>query len=225
MKTLKIIIMMMLCIITNKGYAQSAECREFTNTITDFVSSFYSNPSHHSNTVIIQSKLPGLERDLEELYSDFAYSDLYTERQDAYYLKNALDLVKVTRFLTDVCAGYAGKGIEWKYVEDILNPIVSSFGWTIDRRFLTTDKIELYKYSYGSFKIVLAKNTLPKYSWGDYNAVNYKCYHIDPYTKKQSWFIQRIVHGGNYQVVWFHDDSNRDDKITKVTSRIGNNLE
>ena len=83
------------------------------------------------------------------------------------------------------------------------------------------DEMYRHEYSKDNFKMVLAKNILPKKDIGDFNAVAYSCNSWDSKMKRIAYGTRRIVFGGDYQFVTFGDDENKYRKITKVASKRG----
>ena len=203
-----------------KGDAQSKVVTDMTNALTELVGSFLDNPYHHSNTVKVNDLTQQFKSTIDEMYRQVPRE----AEADFYAIINMKKIVKCLDFITANISGYSRGGYDAAEWEATFNQIMPSFGWTW--KFIhSTEDIIFFEYSKDSFKMVLAKNILPKKDYGDYNAVAFACDSWDPRLKRVTSGTRRIVFGGNYQFVTFGDDENKYDKITKVASKRGTSFD
>jgi len=199
-------------------WAQSRLVTDLTNAVGDLVGSFLNNPYNHSNTQKVYDYTVKLKGVLDDLYRQVPI-----EAQQDY--NSIVKLKRLQRCLEHITAGILGRSpasVSASDMEDF-NSLFYSFGWK--REIIKyTDDIVLYEYSKDAFKMVLAKNTLPKKEYGDYNPVAYQCYEWSPIQKKHSAFMGRVLFGGNYQFVLCGDNVVKYKKITKVSSKRGTNF-
>ena len=200
--------------------AQSQVVRDMTNALTELTGSFLDNPYHHSNTVKVNDLTQQFKSTLEEMYRQVpreAETDFYT-------ILNMRKVVKCLDFITANISGYSRGGHDATEWETTFNHIMPSFGWTW-KVIHSTEDIIFFEYSKDNFKMVLAKNILPKKDYGDYNAVAFACDSWDPRLKRVTSSTRRVVFGGNYQFVDFGDDENKYNKISKVASKRGTSFD
>lgn len=209
-----------------KSFSQSYNVRLYCNLVTETVGSFFDNPYHHSNTEKVHKLL---EEQLETGDELFKIAWDYN-RSDCQYIKNSIDIIKLIDQLVGEISG--SRTVRWDSSEmRIIDPILSAFGWQ-KTMLCTCEDLEVFQYKKDEFKMVLAHNTRPK-PYKDYvldlNWVNYKLYHIDPYTKKMSYFYQSLIEGDRYQLVQYKDDNNARRSsyraIKKATSRRSSEME
>ena len=203
-----------------KGDAQSKVVTDMTNALTELVGSFLDNPYHHSNTVKVNDLTQQFKSTIDEMYRQVPRE----AEADFYAIINMKKIVKCLDFITANISGYSRGGYDAAEWEATFNQIMPSFGWTW-KVIHSTEDIIFFEYSKDSFKMVLAKNILPKKDYGDYNAVAFACDSWDPRLKRVTSGTRRIVFGGNYQFVTFGDDENKYDKITKVASKRGTSFD
>ena len=196
--------------------AQSQIVMELSNGVTDLVGSFLDDPYHHDNTVNIYDLTKKAKTAVEELSRKAPYGS-----SDYYSLQNMQTILKVLEHITAGVLDRYPASVDANDFES-LNPIFDSLGWNWKVIHSTSDII-LYEYQKGLFKMVIAKNTLPKKNGGDYNAVSYNCYAWSRFTKKNEMFTGRVLFGGNCQFVECCDDKTKYTKITKVSSKRGAN--
>lgn len=214
----KIIVISFLAFTSFLGIdAQTQIVSQLSDAVTDLTGSFMDNPYHHSNTVKIYEHTTKFNSLIKEMLEQASYGST-----DYYLLMNMQKLLKGLEYIT--------AGINKKYPASVdaddfeaLNSIFNAFGWTWSVLGSTSDII-LYEYQKEGFKMVLAKNVRPKLNGGDYNAVSYQCYTKSLYSKKDEMFTERVVFGGNYQIVNYGDDTVPYIKITKVVSKRGTNF-
>lgn len=204
----------------NSIWAQSQPIKDLANTVTDMVGSFMDNPYHHSNTLKIDKSIKECKNLLDDLYNKVPLS----AREDYYMISNMKRLVKCVDFITANIAGYSRGGIDSGEIESMLNPMLDGFGWSW-RVIHSTEDIFFYEYSKDNFRMVLAKNILPKKDIGDFNAVAFSCDSWNPKWKKYGSGVRRVVFGGNYQFVDYGDDEHKYNKISKVASKRGTSFE
>lgn len=200
--------------------AQSQVVRDMTNALTELTGSFLDNPYHHSNTVKVNDLTQQFKSTIDEMYRQVPRE----AEADFYAIINMKKIVKCLDFITANISGYSRGGYDAAEWEATFNQIMPSFGWTW-KVIHSTEDIIFFEYSKDSFKMVLAKNILPKKDYGDYNAVAFACDSWDPRLKRVTSGTRRIVFGGNYQFVTFGDDENKYDKITKVASKRGTSFD
>lgn len=203
-----------------KGDAQSQVVRDMTNALTELTGSFLDNPYHHSNTVKVNDLTQQFKSTIDEMYRQVPRE----AEADFYAILNMKKIIKCLDFITANISGYSRGGYDAAEWEATFNQIMPSFGWTW-KVIHSTEDIIFFEYSKDSFKMVLAKNILPKKDYGDYNAVAFACDSWDPRLKRVTSGTRRIVFGGNYQFVTFGDDENKYDKITKVASKRGTSFD
>jgi len=200
--------------------AQSQVVRDMTNALTELTGSFLDNPYHHSNTVKVNDLTQQFKSTIEEMYRQVPRE----AETDFYAILNMKKIIKSLDFITANISGYSRGGYDAADWEATFNAIMPSFGWTWKVIHSTEDLI-LFEYSKDNFKMVLAKNILPKKDYGDYNAVAFACDSWDPRLKRVTSGTRRVVFGGNYQFVTFGDDENKYNKISKVASKRGINFD
>ena len=200
--------------------AQSQVVRDMTNALTELTGSFLDNPYHHSNTVKVNDLTQQFKSTIDEMYRQVPRE----AEADFYAIINMKKIVKCLDFITANISGYSRGGYDAAEWEATFNEIMPSFGWTW-KVIHSTEDIIFFEYSKDNFKMVLAKNILPKKDYGDYNAVAFACDSWDPRLKRVTSGTRRIVFGGNYQFVTFGDDENKYDKITKVASKRGTSFD
>ena len=200
--------------------AQSQVVRDMTNALTELTGSFLDNPYHHSNTVKVNDLTQQFKSAIDEMYRQVPRE----AETDFYAILNMKKIIKSLDFITANISGYSRGGYDAADWEATFNTIMPSFGWTW-KVIHSTEDIIFFEYSKDSFKMVLAKNILPKKDYGDYNAVAFACDSWDPRLKRVTSGTRRIVFGGNYQFVTFGDDENKYDKITKVASKRGTSFD
>ena len=200
--------------------AQSQVVRDMTNALTELTGSFLDNPYHHSNTVKVNDLTQQFKSTIDEMYRQVpreAEADFYT-------IINMKKIVKCLDFVTANISGYSRGGYDATEWETIFNQIMPSFGWTW-KVIHSTEDIIFFEYSKDNFKMVLAKNILPKKDYGDYNAVAFACDSWNSRLKRVISGTRRVVFGGNYQFVTFGDDENKYNKISKVASKRGTSFD
>lgn len=200
--------------------AQSQVVRDMTNALTELTGSFLDNPYHHSNTVKVNDLTQQFKSTIDEMYRQVPRS----AEADYYAILNMKKIIKSLDFITANISGYSRGGYDATEWETTFNHIMPSFGWTW-KVIHSTEDIIFFEYSKDNFKMVLAKNILPKKDYGDYNAVAFACDSWDPRLKRVTSGTRRIVFGGHYQFVTFGDDENKYDKITKVASKRGTSFD
>lgn len=210
-----------ICVITSffitlSSQAQSQLVADLADAVVDITGSFMDNPHHHANTVKIYDHIVKLKSVLDELHSQVPFE----AKKDFYTILNMKKIQKSLEHITSGIVGHSPASVSATDFEE-LNPMFDAFGWKREIIYSTTD-ITLYKYSKDDFWMVFAKNTRPKKDGDDYNAVSYECYAWDSRSKKDVYFMGRIVFGGNYQFVNCNDDEIKSKEITKVTSKRGN---
>ena len=200
--------------------AQSQVVRDMTNALTELTGSFLDNPYHHSNTVKVNDLTQQFKSTIEEMYRQVPRE----AETDFYAILNMKKIIKSLDFITANISGYSRGGYDAAEWEATFNAIMPSFGWTW-KVIHSTEDIIFFEYSKDNFKMVLAKNILPKKDYGDYNAVAFACDSWDPRLKRVTSGTRRVVFGGNYQFVTFGDDENIYNKISKVASKRGTSFE
>ena len=200
--------------------AQSQVVRDMTNALTELTGSFLDNPYHHSNTVKVNDLTQQFKSTIEEMYRQVPRE----AETDFYAILNMKKIIKSLDFITANISGYSRGGYDAAEWEATFNEIMPSFGWTW-KVIHSTEDIIFFEYSKDNFKMVLAKNILPKKDYGDYNAVAFACDSWDPRLKRVTSGTRRVVFGGNYQFVTFGDDENKYNKISKVASKRGTSFE
>ncbi len=200
--------------------AQSQVVRDMTNALTELTGSFLDNPYHHSNTVKVNDLTQQFKSTIEEMYRQVPRE----AETDFYAILNMKKIIKSLDFITANISGYSRGGYDAAEWEATFNAIMPSFGWTW-KVIHSTEDIIFFEYSKDNFKMVLAKNILPKKDYGDYNAVAFACDSWDPRLKRVTSGTRRVVFGGNYQFVTFGDDENKYNKISKVASKRGTSFE
>lgn len=200
--------------------AQSQVVRDMTNALTELTGSFLDNPYHHSNTVKVNDLTQQFKSTIDEMYRQVPRE----AEADFYAILNMKKIIKSLDFITANISGYSRGGYDAADWEATFNAIMPSFGWTW-KVIHSTEDIIFFEYSKDNFKMVLAKNILPKKDYGDYNAVAFACDSWDPRLKRVTSGTRRVVFGGNYQFVTFGDDENKYDKITKVASKRGTSFD
>ena len=218
----KLYISLIFCLFasTQSTSAQSQVTRDLTNAVTDMTGSFMDNPYHHSNTLKICQSTDECKSLIDELYRQVPPS----AHEDYYMISNMRRLVKCLDFITANIAGYSRGGIDCGEIESVLNPILDSFGWTW-KVIHSTEDIVFYEYCKDNFRMVLAKNILPKKDYGDYNAVAFSCDTWNHKWKKYTSGTRRVVFGGNYQFVDYGDDEHVYKKISRVSSKRGTSFD
>jgi hypothetical protein len=200
--------------------AQSQVVRDMTNALTELTGSFLDNPYHHSNTVKVNDLTQQFKSTIEEMYRQVPRE----AETDFYAILNMKKIIKSLDFITANISGYLRGGYDAAEWEATFNAIMPSFGWTW-KVIHSTEDIIFFEYSKDNFKMVLAKNILPKKDYGDYNAVAFACDSWDPRLKRVTSGTRRVVFGGNYQFVTFGDDENKYNKISKVASKRGTSFD
>ena len=188
--------------------AQSQVVRDMTNALTELTGSFLDNPYHHSNTVKVNDLTQQFKSTIEEMYRQVPRE----AETDFYAILNMKKIIKSLDFVTANISGYSRGGYDAAEWEATFNAIMPSFGWTW-KVIHSTEDIIFFEYSKDNFKMVLAKNILPKKDYGDYNAVAFACDSWDPRLKRVTSGTRRVVFGGNYQFVTYGDDENKYNKI------------
>lgn len=200
--------------------AQSQIVSQLSEAVIDLTGSFMDNPNHHSNTLKIYNSTEECKKVLDDMYRQVPPS----AEADYYMISNMERLIKCLNFIVANIAGYSRGGFDSNEIETTLNPLLDKFGWTW-KILNSTEDVIFYEYSKDGFKMVLAKNILPKKEYGDYNAVAFACDSWDSRLKRATSGTRRVVFGGNYQFVTFGDDENKYDKITKVASKRGTSFD
>ena len=200
--------------------AQSQVVRDMTNALTELTGSFLDNPYHHSNTVKVNDLTQQFKSTIDEMYKQVPRE----AETDFYAILNMKKIIKSLDFITANISGYSRGGYDAADWEATFNAIMPSFGWTW-KVIHSTEDIIFFEYSKDNFKMVLAKNILPKKDYGDYNAVAFTCDSWDPRLKRVTSGTRRVVFGGNYQFVTFGDDENKYNKISKVASKRGTSFD
>ena len=203
-----------------KGDAQSQVVTDMSNALTELVGSFLDNPYHHSNTVKVNNLTQQFKSTIDEMYRQVPRS----AEADYYAILNMKKIIKSLDFITANISGYSRGGYDATEWETTFNHIMPSFGWTW-KVIHSTEDIIFFEYSKDNFKMVLAKNILPKKDYGDYNAVAFACDSWNSRLKRVISGTRRVVFGGNYQFVTFGDDENKNDKISKVASKRGTSFD
>ena len=201
-------------------WSQSQVVRDMSNAVTELTGSFFDNPYHHANTVKVNNLAQQFKGTLEELYRRVPRE----AEADFYAILNMRKIVKCLDFITANISGYSRGGCDAAEWEATINQIMPRFGWTW-KVIHSTEDIVFYEYSKGSFKMVLAKNILPKKDYGDYNAVAFACDTWDQRLKRVTSGTRRIVFGGNYQFVSYGDNETSYNKISKVASKRGTSFD
>ena len=197
-------------------HAQSQPVLEMSNAVTELVGSFMDNPYHHSNTLKIYDLTIQAREVIDEMYRQVPYN----AQTDYQMILNMKNLLACLDFAVAKILGYSRGGVDATTWENMFHHIIPGFGWTY-KVIHSTEDIVFYEYSKDNFKMVLAKNILPKKDIGDFNAVAYSCNSWDSKMKRIAYGTRRIVFGGDYQFVTFGDDENKYRKITKVASKRG----
>lgn len=205
-----------LFVSVHSMHAQSQIVQDLANAVIDMTGSFMDNPNHHSNTLKISKSADEFKSIIDELYRQTPPC----VQEDLHMLSNMKRIVKCLDFVTANIAGYSRGGIDSGEIESILNPIFDSFGWTW-KVIHSTEDVVIYEYCKDNFRMVLAKNKLPKKDIGDFNAVAFSCDTWDPKWKRYSSGVRRVVFGGNYQFVDYGDDENKYKPISRVVSKRG----
>lgn len=200
--------------------AQSQVVRDMTNALTELTGSFLDNPYHHSNTVKVNDLTQQFKSTIDEMYRQVPRE----AEADFYAILNMKKIIKSLDFITANISGYSRGGYDAADWEATFNAIMPSFGWTW-KVIHSTEDIIFFEYSKDNFKMVLAKNILPKKDYGDYNAVAFACDTWDPRLKRVTFGTRRVVFGGNYQFVTFGDDETKYNKISKVASKRGTSFD
>ena len=200
--------------------AQSQVVRDMTNALTELTGSFLDNPYHHSNTVKVNDLTQQFKSTIDEMYRQVPRE----AEADFYAILNMKKIIKSLDFITANISGYSRGGYDAADWEATFNAIMPSFGWTW-KVIHSTEDIIFFEYSKDNFKMVLAKNILPKKDYGDYNAVAFACDSWNSRLKRVISGTRRVVFGGNYQFVTFGDDENIYNKISKVASKRGTSFE
>ena len=216
MKKLFICLAVCLFVSVQPMHTQSQVVQDLANAVIDMTGSFMDNPDHHSNTLKIYKSADEFKSLIDELYSQVPPS----AQEDYRMISNMKRIVKCLDFITANIAGYSRGGIDSGEIESVLNPILDSFGWTW-KVIHSTEDIVFYEYGKDNFRMVLAKNILPKKDIGDFNAVAFSCDTWDPKWKRYGSSVKRVVFGGNYQFVVYGDDENKYKKISRVASKRG----
>ena len=203
-----------------KTNAQSQVVTDMTNALTELTGSFLDNPYHHSNTVKVNSLAQQFKSVIDDMYRQVPRE----AEADFYAIINMKKIVKCLDFVTANISGYSRGGYDAAEWEATFNAIMPSFGWTW-KVIHSTEDIIFFEYSKDNFKMVLAKNILPKKDYGDYNAVAFACDTWDPRLKRVTSGTRRVVFGGNYQFVTFGDDETKYNKISKVASKRGTSFD
>lgn len=217
-----IILLMTLGLSEQSLKAQSVIINEMINALTELTGSFMENPYHHSNTLEIYDLTQQFKEVTDNAYSEVLYSNSRVD-SDLLYLKNMKGILKCLDFITASVAGYIKGGIDATEWEATFNPIMTEFGWRW-KVLYSTEQIVFYEYSKDNFRMVLAKNILPKKDIEDYNAVAYSCDSWDSKWRRYTTGVRRIVFGGNYQFVIYGDDETEYKSISKVSSKRGSNI-
>lgn len=203
-----------------KTNAQSQVVTDMTNALTELTGSFLDNPYHHSNTVKVNDLTQQFKSTIDEMYRQVPRE----AEADFYAILNMKKIIKSLDFITANISGYSRGGYDAADWEATFNAIMPSFGWTW-KVIHSTEDIIFFEYSKDNFKMVLAKNILPKKDYGDYNAVAFACDTWDPRLKRVTSGTRRVVFGGNYQFVTFGDDETKYNKISKVASKRGTSFD
>ena len=181
--------------------SQSPVVRNMTNAITELTGSFLDNPYHHANTLKVYSLTEQAKSTLDEMHRQVPYD----AEADFYAILNMQKIVKSLDFITANISGYSRGGYDSTDWEATFNQIMPSFGWTW-KVIHSTEDIVFYEYNKDNFKMVLAKNILPKKDYGDFNAVAFSCDTWNPKWKRYTSGTRRVVLGGNYKFVDYGDD-------------------
>lgn len=207
-------------VLCQTTWSQSQVVRDMTNALTELTGSFLDNPYHHSNTVKVNGLTQQFKSTIDEMYRQVPHE----AETDFYAILNMKKIIKSLDFITANISGYSRGGYDAAEWEATFNEIMPSFGWTW-KVIHSTEDIIFFEYSKDNFKMVLAKNILPKKDYGDYNAVAFACDSWDPRLKRVTSGTRRVVFGGNYQFVTFGDDENKYNKISKVASKRGTSFD
>lgn len=199
--------------------AQSQIVSEMGEAVTNITGSFLDNPYHHSNTKKIFDIAGKFDKALDEMYD----ATPARNKEDLYIILNMKNIVKWLDFITANIVGYSRGGFDASEWETKFNPILTGFGWTW-KVLHSTEDIIFYEYSKDGFKMVMARNILPKKDYGDYNAVAFSCDTWDAKLKRITYSNRRVVFGGNYQFVDYGDDENVYKKFSRFSSKRGSDL-
>lgn len=218
MKKILLCILSIVFVITI--HAQSQPVLEMSNAVTELVGSFMDNPYHHSNTLKIYNLTIQAREVIDEMYRQVPYN----AQTDYQMILNMKNLLACLDFAVANILGYSRGGFDATTWENMFHHIIPGFGWTY-KVIHSTEDIVFYEYSKENFKMILAKNILPKKETGDFNAVAFSCDSWDSKLKRYSSGIKRIVFGGNYQFVDYGDDENKCKKISRVVSKRGTSFD
>lgn len=219
LKTLFIYLVALFPLFVN---AQSQLVREVNEALVDLAGSFLDNPYHHSNTLKVFEGTQDLKRAVDLMFNEAITSSHPQAKTDIPYIENARRILKCLDEITGSIAGYSRGGINASEFESVL-PLFTNLGWIREVLYSTSD-IVLYEFKKDNFRMVLANNIRPKLDGGDYNACSYQCYTWIPSLKEHHAFIKRIIFGGDYQFVEYGDDTTKYKKISKMTSKRGNDF-
>lgn len=232
----RIIVLLLTCSIgiTSNGqdmFDQSVQAlKEYNNIAYDYISSFLYNPYNHENT----------EKVYEELYSmEKGYTDLLKNKAEVLYrynnykahqyyenIETMLAMIKSFNDYIGSIVGYIRPGVDAPEYEIIIKPILEEFGWKCSPLSISSNNIQLLEYSYGNFKMLIARNTLPapNYEMRIHNDINFSCYAYFPQLKETNVFVTGTLRGGKYRLIAYKDNQNRHYYTIKrcVTKRLYN---
>ncbi|MBR3530191.1 MAG: hypothetical protein IKN83_02370 [Bacteroidaceae bacterium] len=200
-------------------YSQSPLVKELSDAVTELTGSFLDNPYNHNNTLKVFDLTKKFKKATDDLYNEALRSNHSQAEIDLKYIKNIQAVLKTLDFLVGSISGYLRGGLNVEYTENILHPLLDSFGWTWEITHVAKPDLVFYEYKKGSFKMVLVKNTRPQKDYDDYNVCTYECYTWEPVTKTNLMFTMGNVCGGNYIFVENGDSEIPFKNITKVSSK------
>lgn len=164
-----ILLLCLMCTVpafSQDDYDKSlSELEKVNNLLLDASASFLKFPSSHSNTMIVFNQLKKLNTIYKGIQSN-KYEVL--SKWDNYKVRQFYNTTDKMQAITDAfeellrtIAGYNSAGIEGPVMEILLEPLFDEAGWEKRTLNITCTDAYFVEYSYGGFKMMFIKSTLP----------------------------------------------------------------
>ena len=220
-----ILLLCLMCTVpafSQDDYDKSlSELEKVNNLLLDASASFLKFPSSHSNTMIVFNQLKKLNTIYKGIQSN-KYEVL--SKWDNYKVRQFYNTTDKMQAITDAfeellrtIAGYNSAGIEGPVMEILLDPLFDEAGWEKRTLNITCTDAYFVEYSYGGFKMMFIKSTLPA---NDYRNQSYHNIEVTfTYEGQYGGGGSYYVGGNKYRMIQFKDDENISyHKIAKAKS-------
>ena len=186
------------------------DLEKVNDLLVDASASFLRYPNSHSNTLVVFNQLKKLNTIYKEIQSNkyevFSKWDNYKVRQFYNTVDKMQAIANAFEELLRVIAGYNSVGIEGPLMEILLEPLFDEAGWEKRTLNITCEDAYFVEYSYGDFKMMFVKSTLPA---NDYRNQSYHNLEVTfTYEGLHGGGGSYYVGGNKYRMIQFKDDEN-----------------